>query len=133
MAAGIYNFIIEQGATTTFRIDYSDSSGNPIDLTYYNARMQIRNEPGGSKLYATFSSSLSADGSGLNLTPSSASVILPKSSGSIGVVISAYSSSLFLFDKAYYDIELTSGSGFSKQVVRLLQGKIKLSKEVTRD
>ena len=47
MAAGIYNFIIEQGTTVNFRIDYRDSEGNPVDLTGYEGRMQIRNAPGG--------------------------------------------------------------------------------------
>ncbi len=132
MAAGIYNFIIEQGTTVNFRIDYTDSNGDPIDLTGYQARMQIRNEPGGSLLYATLSSSIGIDGTGLNFMPTSASVTLPPSSGSIGVMISAISSSLFSFDKAHYDIELISGSGASQHIIRLLQGKVKLSKEVTR-
>ena len=132
MAAGLYSFILEQGSTFVFRIDYQDSAGAPVDLSEYNARMQIRNEPGGSVLYATLSSSLSPCGTGLNMTPISASLTLPKSSGSIEVYISAESSSLFSFDKAHYDIELVSGSGACTEVIRLLQGKIKLSKEVTR-
>jgi hypothetical protein len=51
----------------------------------------------------------------------------PLSSGSIGMTISAVSSSLLNFDEASYDIELYSGSF----VNRLLEGKVKLSKEVT--
>lgn len=132
MAAGIYNFILEQGTTVNFRIDYKDVNGEPVDLTDYQARMQIRNDPAGSVVYTTLTSTLTPCGSGLNLTPVSASVTLPASSGSIGVYISALTSSLFAFDKAYYDIELTSGSGACQHVVRLLQGKIKLSREVTR-
>lgn len=133
MAAGLYNFTIEQGSTLDFRIQYLDRSGDPIDLSGYHAKMQIRDEPRGSRLHATLSSSLSQDGTGLNLTPVSASLTLPPSSGSIEVVISAASSSLFNFDKAYYDLEIMSGSGSSRRVIRILQGKIKLSKEVTRD
>jgi hypothetical protein len=132
MAAGIYNFIIEQGTTVDFTIEYKDSNGLPIDLSGYEGRMQIRNNPGGNVLYGSLTSTLDACGSGLNFTPKVGTNILPPSSGSIGVFISATSSSLFNFDKAYYDLELISGSGTCQRVVRLLQGKIKLSKEVTR-
>jgi len=131
MAAGNYTFIIEQGTTVDFRIDYKDSTGSAIDLTDYEARMQIRDSKKGSNLYASLSSSLTTCGTGLNLTPTSASATLPKTSGSIGVYISAYSSSQFTFDRAYYDIEIYSGSGNCEYVSRILEGKIKLSKEVT--
>ena len=131
MAAGQYSFIIEQGATVDFRIDYTDSNGDAVDLTNYEARMQIRNAKGGTTLYASLSSSLDACGSGLNMTPTSASVTLPKSSGSIGVFISAASSSAFTFDRAYYDLEIYSGSGNCTRVDRILEGRVKLSKEVT--
>ena len=33
MAAGKYSFIIEQGATTDFEVQYKDSSGSPVDLS----------------------------------------------------------------------------------------------------
>jgi len=131
MAAGQYTFIIEQGSTVDFRIDYKDSNGNPVDLTDYQSRMQIRNQKRGTTLYASLSSSLTPCGTGLNMTPVSGSVTLPKSSGSIGVYISAASSSQFTFDQAYYDIEIVSGSGVCAYVNRILEGKIKLSKEVT--
>lgn len=131
MAAGQYSFTIEQGATVDFRIDYTDSNGDAVDLSNYEARMQIRNAKGGTTLYASLSSSLDACGSGLNMTPTSASVTLPKSSGSIGVFISAASSSAFTFDRAYYDLEIYSGSGNCTRVDRILEGRVKLSKEVT--
>lgn len=132
MAAGSYDFTIEQGSTVDFRIEYRDSNNNPIDLTAYEARMQIRPTITDSNVYATLSSSLSPDGTGLNLTPYSASVQLPAASGSIGVFISAASSSLFTFDQAYYDIEIASGSGYNEYVRRILSGRVKLIKNVTR-
>ena len=46
----------------------------------------------------------------------------------IGIVISAVSSSVLTFDTAYYDLEIMSGS----IVTRLLQGTVKINKEVTR-
>ena len=126
MAAGKYSFIIEQGATTDFEIVWKDSSGTRIDLSTYHARMQIRSGYGSSgTLYASLSSSLSPDGTGLNLSGSSGTN--PLSSGSIGIFISAASSSAFSFGEAKYDLEVVSGS----YVTRLIEGKIKLNKEVT--
>ena len=55
MAAGSYSFTIEQGATTDFELVYKDSSGNPVDLTGYNARMQLKDSRGGSTTYLTLS------------------------------------------------------------------------------
>tara|TARA_Y100000385_G_scaffold113386_1_gene117645 strand:+ start:1526 stop:1909 length:384 start_codon:yes stop_codon:yes gene_type:complete len=126
MAAGKYSFIIEQGATTDFEIIWKDAEGSRSDLTGYHARMQIRSDYGAnSTLYASLSSSLKADGTGLNLSGSLGNN--PLSSGSIGIFISAASSSAFDFKEAKYDLEVVSGS----YVTRLLEGRIKLSKEVT--
>mgnify|MGYP001219294241 CR=1 FL=1 len=88
--------------------------------------MQIRSGYGSSAtLYANLSSSLDADGTGLNLSGSNG--LNPLSSGSIGIFISATSSSNFDFNEAKYDLELVQGS----TVVRLLEGKVKLSKNIT--
>ena len=128
MAAGWYNFMIEQGATVNFELTYKDSNGDPIDLTDYTARMQIKNSKGGDQTYITLSSTLLDDGTGLNMSGSNGT--MPLSSGSIGVYISAASSSQLTFSEGYYDIELVSGSIYP-YVIRLLEGKVKLSKEVT--
>lgn len=128
MAAGKYSFVIEQGTTVNFEIQYKDSTGVPVDLTGYSGRMKIQSNYADNSpiLYASLSSSLFADGTGLNFSGSSGTK--PPTSGSIGLFISAASSSLFTFDKAFYDLEIVSGS----IVTRILEGQIKLSKEVTR-
>ena len=126
MAAGKYSFLIEQGATLSFELQYKDSAGTPIDLTGYTARMQIRSSVDSTTTIASLTSTLTADGTGLNLSGSSGTK--PLSSGSIGVYISATTSSLFTFNEGVYDLELVSGSA----VTRLIEGKVKLSKEVTR-
>jgi hypothetical protein len=126
MAAGKYSFIIEQGATTDFEIVWRDGSGNRVDLTNYHARMQIRSDYGSDgTLYASLTSSLDSDGTGLNLSGSNGTN--PLSSGSIGIFISAASSSAFDFGEAKYDLEVVSGS----YVTRLIEGKVKLNREVT--
>ena len=42
MAAGIYNFTIEQGATFTRTFKYKDAEGTAIDLSNHEIRMDIR-------------------------------------------------------------------------------------------
>jgi hypothetical protein len=122
MAAGKYSFIIEQGSTTDFTIVYKDSNGNPINLQTYSAKMQIRPFVGSSDVIATLSSSLNADGTGLNM----ANAV----SGAIGIFIASCTSSQFTFNEAAYDLDVISGSD-CPIVNRIIEGKVKLSREVT--
>jgi hypothetical protein len=126
MPAGKYSFVIEQGATTTFEVQYKDSTNTPVDLSGYGARLQIRPSAGSDTILLSLSSSLQGDGTGLNMSGSNSTT--PPTSGSIGVYISAYSSSLLSFTEAAYDLEIHYGATVS----RILQGCVKLSKEVTR-
>lgn len=121
-----YTFIIEQGSTTNFEVRYLDDSSNPIDLSGYQARMQLRPSVESDTILLALSSSLQPDGTGLNMSGSTGA--LPLSSGSIGVYISAATSSALTFSEAVYDLEISNAT----TVTRLLQGKIKLSREVTR-
>ena len=128
MSAGRYSFTIEQGATLDFELAYKDSSNNPIDLTGYQGRMQIRPSVGSDTIYITLSSSLDLDGTELNFSGSDG--LNPPTSGTIGIFISANSSSLLNFNEASYDLELATGSEFPI-VTRLLEGNVKLSKNIT--
>jgi len=128
MSAGRYSFTIEQGATLDFELAYKDSNNNPIDLTNYQGRMQIRPSAGSDTVYITLSSSLADDGTGLNFSGSDG--LNPPTSGTIGIFISANSSSLLNFNEAVYDLELATGSEYPV-VTRLLEGQVKLSKNVT--
>jgi len=131
MAAGRYSFVVEQGATTNFEIQYKDSNDKPIDLTNYTGRLQIRSTyaQNNGELYLTLSSSMNPDGTGLNFSGSNGTT--PPTSGSIGVYISSCTSSALTFNEAKYDLEIYSGSGHCPFTVRLLEGNVKLSKEVT--
>ena len=129
MAAGKYSFTIEQGSTVDFEIVYKDSNSDPIDLTLYTARMQIRPSIGSDIVHMTLSSSLNPCGTGLNMSGSNSTN--PPTAGSIGIFISAASSSLLDFNEAVYDLEIASGSGNCANVTRILQGKVKLSKNTT--
>ena len=128
MSAGRYTFTIEQGATTDFEIQYKDSASTAIDLSNYSGKMEIKSAAGGTT-YLTLSSSLASDGTGLNFSGSNGST--PPTSGSIGIFISAASSSALTFtERARYDLEITSGST-NPYVIRLLEGEVKLSQQIT--
>jgi len=122
MPAGKYSFTIEQGTTHTFTVVKKDPENTPANLTGYSAKLQIRPDfaDNTTTVYTTLSSSLDPDGSGLTIDPVS---------GSIRVLISAEKTENFNFDSGIYDLELYSGSF----VERLLEGKVKISREVTRE
>ena len=133
MAAGKYSFTIEQGSTLSFELQYKTAAGVPIDLSGYEGAMQIRSTYSGSgTTYLTLTSSI-----GDTYTKTSGSAFLSLSgsnlttslvSGSIGVYAGwAATDALTFTDTAYYDIELVSGS----EKIRLLEGQVKLSKQVT--
>jgi len=127
MAAGKYSFTIEQGATTNIQVEWTDESGSAIDLNGYHARMQLRPEIESETVLLSLSSSRTEDGTGILMSGSTGE--LPLSSGSIAIYISAVSSSQLDFEQAYYDLEMVTGD---EVVTRLLEGKVQLSKNVTR-
>jgi hypothetical protein len=130
MSAGRYPILIEQGATLDFEIQYKDSNNLPVDLTGYGARMQIRPTIDSSTVYITLSSSYVEGVSGLSLSGSHATK--PPTSGSIGIYISACDTAAFNFSDAVYDLEIFTNYNNCDYVTRILQGPVRLSKEVTR-
>lgn len=125
MPAGRYNLLIEQGATFEIELQYKDSNGAVVDLSGYSGRLQIRPSIGSPTTYLCLSSSLNPDGTGINFSGSNGTT--PPTSGSIGIYISATTSSMLTFSTGVYDLEIQSGL----RVTRLLQGNVQLSKEVT--
>lgn len=131
MSAGRYPLYIEQGSTIDFEIQYKDASGNPVDLSGYGARMQIRPSVTSTDVYLSLTSTLNSDGTGINMSGSTP--YKPTASGSLGVYISSCTSSMLNFDEAVYDLEIFAPTNSSCPVVtRILQGPVRLSKEVTR-
>jgi len=121
MAAGIYNFTIEQGTTVVKQFTYKDANAAVVDLAGYDVRMQIRDTVASSTVIDTFTTS-----SGMSIL----GTVSSSNSGTIQLRIEAASSSLYTFTTAVYDIEIEATG--SSTVTRLLQGSIKLSPEVTR-
>ena len=135
MAAGTYNFTIEQGTTFQRTFKYKDASGNPLDLSDHSVRMQIRSDKADnttSFLHEFGSGSeFSTQGSGgLFLLSSSVAGQAVSKVDQFTLFISASTTENMDFESALYDIEIQESS--SGIVTRLLQGKVKISKEVTR-
>ncbi len=131
-----YNFTIKQGETFQTEITYKDSAGSLVDLTNYEACMQIKPNFTSSDILQLSHSKDEAYPTAGDLTGSafiSVSGSQPFEtnavSGSIGLYI-GYSASAQLTAGDYvYDLELTNTSTYER--VRLLQGKVKVDNEVT--
>jgi hypothetical protein len=131
MSAGRYPIYIEQGATIDFEVQYKDSNGNPVNLTGYGARMQIRPSVSSNEIYLSLTSNLNTDGTGINMSGSSP--YKPPTSGSLGIYIASCTSSMLDFGDAVYDLEIFAPINVDCPIVtRILQGPVRLSKEVTR-
>lgn len=109
MTAAIYNFTLEQKVTFHRLLTYKDARGFPVDLTGYEARMQIRDQAG--EVVAT-------------LTDTNGGIVLGGPEGTIQLNISETETSLMTFATALYDLKLIAPDGMS---MRLLQGKVTLS------
>jgi hypothetical protein len=88
----------------------------PTDITGYTARCQIRKRWHSS----TFEAELTTENGGITLTTEDAGIEL---------YIDAATSAAFTFDKAVFDVEMISAGG---DIVRVVQGVIEVSREVTR-
>ena len=115
MAAGVYNFICEQGATFARSLLVTDSAGDPLDLTGYTARMQIRRD-------------IKRDTTMLSLTTENGRITLGGEAGTIGLYISDEDTAT-IPRSGVYDLEIISSDG---TVTRVLKGKFELDLEVTR-
>lgn len=114
MAAGTWDIEIEQGATFARTLDVKKNSVL-LDLSGWDARMQVRPDAASSTVLLSL-----VVGSGLTLNGGA---------GQIVIEISAAQTAALAFELAHHDLEIVDGGG---QVVRLLQGKVTLSKEITR-
>lgn len=110
--AGNYDLTIEQGADFDATFTWKDDSDALIDLTGYTARMKIKTAVGGETI--------------ASLT-SAAGITLGGAAGTIAVHIAATDTAAYSFPRAVYDLELVSGAS----VTRLLEGNVRLSREVT--
>ena len=111
MAAGTYNFTIEQGATFS-RVITLQENGSAMSLSGYSAASQFRSTHDSSTVAGTITSNVTnASGGVLTLS------MTATQTGNIeeGIYV--------------YDVEITSSAG---AVTRILQGKVTVTPQVTR-
>lgn len=113
--AGTHDIVCDQGATFSRVFTWQDSTGLPVNLTGYTARMQVR---------ATIDSASIL----LSLTTENSGIALGGAAGTVTVTATATQTAAVAAGCYVYDIELVIGS----TVVRLVQGQFTVDGEVTR-
>ena len=114
MTPGKYNFICPQGTTFSKQLTWA-IDGEPVDLTTFTARMQVREK---------YTSSTTI----LNLNTENGGIFLGGDEGTIQIDINATATSAIVPKDYVYDLELVSSS----TVTRLIEGKFIVTPEVTR-
>jgi hypothetical protein len=111
-----YDITIDQGATFSFTFTYKDGAGDRVNLTGYEAKMQIRE-------YHSSASPV------LELSTEGGGISLGGELGTIDVFATDEDTRDISIDQGVYDIELYAPDGTT---IRLVQGKVFISPEVTR-
>ncbi len=117
MTAANHDIIIEQGSVFTLNLVYKDSTGTPINLTGYSARMQVRQK------YASTTPLISLT------SPSDITL-----GGALGTIVAKISASVtkdLTIKQGVYDLELVPPSG-AADAFRLVEGAVTVTPEVTR-
>jgi hypothetical protein len=122
MSAGTANLLCEQGATFERTLTWKDANGTAIDITNYEARMDVR-----------FAATKEADlVISLTFANSRISRVAPNANGKFKLLISATDTTALTPSTYFYDLEVYSSDGSSPQIVqRLLKGKFTVEAEVT--
>lgn len=118
MAAGRHRIKCEQGTTFRLVATYKDDSGDPVNLTGYSARMQVR------RSHASDSTLLD-----LASTGGSPRITVAGSTGVITVTVPASITAELPAGRFVYDLEIISGGG---EVTRIIEGDFVVDPEVTR-
>ena len=113
--SGTYDINVEQGATFSLQITYKDPSNQPINLTGYTARMDVR-----TKVKATTET--------IELTTENGRIALGGVLGTVTLSLTAAETAAIASGKYVYDLELVNGAA----VIRLIEGSFIVSPEVTR-
>jgi len=112
--ASTHDFSIDQGATWNATLQWLDDADDPIDLTSFTARMQLRRHIG----------SPTAE---IELTTANGRITITALTGTIMLSIDA-DDTADLNGSYVYDLELINGSA----VTRLLKGSVTVDPEVTK-
>jgi hypothetical protein len=110
-----YNITGYQGDYIQLTLNIKDSNGNPLNLSGYAARGQVRTSYG-------------ATGILLNLNPTITSVL----SGILAINIDSYVSADIPVNEYVYDIERYPSGILTGNSIKLMRGKFSILPEVTR-
>lgn len=113
---GLYDLIVNKGETLELPITYKDEAGQPIDLTGYAARLQVRERHDSQAVL-------------LELTTENGGITIDGPAGTLTLHLSAAASAALTWERGVYDLEIVSPSGV---VTRLLEGSALTRPEVTR-
>jgi hypothetical protein len=111
-----YDIEIIQGQTFSRALVWKDGDGEPIDLTGYAARMQIRRSKASPDVL-------------FELTTGNGRIAIDGAAGKVTLTITADESAAFTWRRGVYDLELEASDGV---VRRLLEGAVEVNREVTR-
>jgi hypothetical protein len=122
MTAATFDFKIEQGAKISKRFQYNDEDGTPVPLTGFSGRMQIRETQDDTTIL-------------LELTTANGRIIFEAAAevGRIDWLVGATDTETGTLDwqSGVYDFEIFEDAD-ADNVIRLLEGKVKVDLEVTR-
>ena len=118
MASAEYDLKIEQGTTNVIVVAYKDSAGVAVTLTSYTARMIIRQ---------TIDSAVAL----VTATTEHGKIAITGATGLVTITLPATETDDYAWLNGYYDLEIVSPTP-SFTVTRLLQGKVTVSREVSR-
>ena len=126
MAAGRYNFVVEQGSQHAVTFRYKLSSGSYQSLTDWRVRMSVKDHITDTAYVYQATSNAAVD------TGYSAHFTIPTQTGeAIGeftLTIPDGATTAFDFNQGVYDLELVSPSAV---VTRILEGKFKIKLQVS--
>lgn len=115
-----YNLIFEQSSTFQHTVTWKEPDGDPIDLTGYRIRLQVRQSPSADTTLLNFDSDNLAAGH---------SITALGVSGAFTIALTPAVTGALSFTSAEYDLTATSPGGI---VYRLHEGKASVSPGVTR-
>jgi len=117
MGVANHDFVIPQGALFHNIVIYKDNNGDPVDITGYTMAMHIRKFKADEDSELEISSSDYLENGG--------------AAGSITISVPGSITDDLDFVWGYYDLELYP-NGVEADAIRILEGRVKLSKQVTR-
>ena len=104
------NLLLDQGSTFSTTITLTDENGDPLDLTGYSGRAQIRKHSSSNTAYDF-------------------TVDLANTTGEVTLSMSANGTAAIPGGRYLYDVELID---HSNNVVRILEGIISVDPEITK-